>query len=645
MSDRTQKKALAYANQALFWLCVVNYLNYIDRFILAAVLGSVKKDLSLSDFQAGLLATAFMIPYIFTAPIWGWCADRFHRPKLLSFGVMLWSFATVISGKATHFISMALSRFTLGIGESAFTISAPAYLTDFFPPQRHGRALAYFSTALPVGAALGYILGGVLSEQFSWRFAFIVVGLPGLVAAFMLWFLPEPKKDFKVEHRSAGVRDLLKELWSRNDYKIAVLGYCAYTFTVGGLAHWMPSFLQRDFSLSELHANLYFGSAAVGAGLVGTLLGGYLGDRLNEKVGNGHLKISCFSMFLSLPFFYLTVTAHTLSGFMLGLILTEFFLFFSTSPINVVILSNVSEKYRSSAMAFAVLACHILGDAISSPIIGAISDQTGSLRMGMMICLPFILLCAVLWGVGYIILWKPIDWPVNAFELPKLQMHRGFHITGIRENTLEAFCEAKKQGARMIELDVQLSKDGEAIVFHDENLLRMSGEDVKISNLTSEEIKSRVAAPTLLEVLTNPLIPEYINIEIKSGKVKDFGLEKAVARAVVTAKVEKRVLFSSFNPFSLRRMSRLLPNVPRALLASEEKDPKNKVYLRKLWLADFSRAHMLNLEQKMLTEKRIFSFKNRGIKIAAWTVNNDIEAKRLLNLGVSSIISDEPIRI
>jgi len=387
------------AKKVLILLTAINYLNYIDRFILSAVLVSIKADLGLSDLQAGLLATAFMVPYMLTAPLFGWLGDTQNRSRILSLGAVVWSFATFWTGLAKSFNIMMISRFLLGLGESAFTTTSVPFLSDHFPAEKRGKILAIFSSALPVGAALGYVLGGILGTTVGWRAAFFIVGIPGFILAALMWRVPDPRVQDK-ENKFA-FRQALASLKKSKPYIWAVLGYCAYTFVVGGVAHWIPSYLQRTFSLTELSANTLFGGIAVGSGLVGTLAGGWLGDYLNRKTPGGHLRISSMSMLIALPCFWFCLNTDDLNIFIAMLVFTQFFFFLSTSPINVALIESIPAKFGNTAMAIAIFCCHILGDAISSPLIGYYSDMTGSLRQGVLICTPVILLASLFWWLGF----------------------------------------------------------------------------------------------------------------------------------------------------------------------------------------------------------------------------------------------------
>lgn len=387
------------ARKALALLTTINYLNYIDRFILSAVLLSIKVDLNLSDFQAGLLATAFMVAYMFTSPLFGWMGDTKKRTWILAGGALLWSIASLMTGWASTFAILALSRFILGFGESAFTTVSTPYISDFYPSSRRGRALAIFSSGLPVGAALGFVLGGLLGQWVGWRHAFMIVGFPGIILAGLVLTLPDPKQ--KGPTLEFNYRKIVKELAKIKTYVWTTLGYCAYSFVVGGVAHWVPTYLQRTYNLDQMKANMLFGGIAVGSGLVGTLLGGQIGDRWAAKSGTGgHLKLSAISMALAAPFFVGTIYAPNISSLVFFLVFTQLFFFLSTSPISVSLIEAVPNHARTTAMAIAIFLCHILGDAISSPLIGLISDLTGSLQLGMAVCIPMILVSAFCWMKG-----------------------------------------------------------------------------------------------------------------------------------------------------------------------------------------------------------------------------------------------------
>ncbi len=231
-------------------------------------------------------------------------------------------------------------------------------------------------------------------------------------------------------------------------------------------------------------------------------------------------------------------------------------------------------------------------------------------------------------------------WPSNGLVLPRLQAHRGYWKEGAQENTLDAFRAAKKKGALMFECDVRLSKDQVPVIFHDTDLNRLAGRANLVKDLTALELKQLVQAPTLQETLTDPGVPRFVNIELKSREKLDDPLERKVAEVINQTRAHSRVLFSSFNPMSLYRISLHLPEVPRALLVTEEDDPENSILLKKMLLAPLIRIHLLHLDHKMVTEESMKIWQRQQVPVAVWTVNGKTEIQKYQKLGVISVITD-----
>src|SRR5262245_32138235 len=168
------------ATYGLVLLTLLNFFNYIDRFILASVLPRVKTDLVLSDFQLGLLSNGFLVAYFLTSPLFGRLGDRGSRTKLVAAGVAAWSVATALAGFARSFGQLFSARAFVGVGEAAYATISPSLMSDYFPKETRGRAFAIFYVAVPVGAAVGFVLGGLIEHAFGWRAAFYAVGFPGI---------------------------------------------------------------------------------------------------------------------------------------------------------------------------------------------------------------------------------------------------------------------------------------------------------------------------------------------------------------------------------------------------------------------------------------------------------------------------------
>ncbi len=631
----------------LFFLTLINLFNYLDRYILVALSPAIKRDLGLSDTQVGFLTTAFMVSYFLISPLFGWLGDRKPRLKLMAFGVGIWSLATAVCGFGQNAAQLFGGRIFVGVGEAAYASISPAVLRDLFPKAICGRIFAIFFMAIPVGSALGYLLGGILEKSVGWRAAFLVAGLPGLLLALGLLFLNEPKRgafDEGVDQdRKIPLLELAKALAQNSNYLLTVFGYCAYTFVVGGVAVWIPHYVERYLGVSAASGNMAFGAITVVAGFLGTMVGGAWADRWAARSGDGYLKLSALSMFAAFPVYLVVLATRNFGVFCVATFFLEFFLFLSTSPVNAQIVNCVSPRMRASACAIAIFAIHLLGDGFSAPLVGAISDRS-SLLQGMMLFSAVIVISGAIWSWKVVAEWEPAPWPVGAFKLPRAQCHRGFHLNGAKENTLEAFRAAAHAGAEMIELDVRLSSDGIAVVIHDADAFRVSGKAGAVSALTAAELKKIAQAPSLSEVLEDGECRGMLmNVELKHlGGGRNQELVRAVVAAVHAADAGKRVLFSSFNPLMLRAISFCLPEAPRALLATRDPDPDNKIYLRRMWLAFLARPHMLNYDGRYLTASLARSLASRKVPLAVWTIDNPLEARKFLAMGAQSIISSLP---
>ncbi len=376
------------AGIALAILTTINFLNYIDRYVPASVFEPIKHELHLTDTELGWTLSAFMITYAITSPIFGRLGDLFTRKYVISAGVALWSFATAGAGLARSFWHLFLPRSLVGIGEASYASIAPAIITDFSEEKHRGRALAIFYAAIPAGSALGFVIGGQLAERFGWRTAFFVVGLPGLLFALLALAIREPKRGATdranvPRNPVPSLRETYRMLWSNRTYVVVTLGFIAYTFAMGGLVGWMPAFLERYDNMSTARSNELFGTLTVIAGFVGTFVGGFLGDYLLRFTRYAYLWVSGLCMFLGAPVAVAALTSRGPEFFLPAIFLAEFFLFLNTGPLNAVVLGCVPAQIRATAMAVNIFFIHALGDAISPPVIGMLSDRFGLLRATM----------------------------------------------------------------------------------------------------------------------------------------------------------------------------------------------------------------------------------------------------------------------
>ena len=384
---------------ALALLTALNLLNYTDRYVLAGAQPLVQRAFHVNDERIGSLTFAFFIVYMLAAPLTGWLGDRFPRKPLIIAGALLWSVLTLSTALVHTFGELYLRHALVGIGEASFCIFAPALLSDYWPPERRNRILTIFYLSLPIGAAMGYILGGTLGQAYGWRAPFYVSAAPGLVVAMLVWiFLREPARGASELLAIKPDRATLAGLTRNAAYWTATLGMAMMTFTLGGISVWMPTFLYRYGHSSLAGAGQILGAITVVDGIAGTWLGGWLAQRWLRRNKAALYLLSGWSVLLAAPFALLTFYGPR-PLMVPCLAVAEFLLFLNTGPLNAAIVNAVDAPIRSTAIALELFMIHALGDAPSPRIIGWISDHS-SLRAGLAVTLVTLLVSGALLFTG-----------------------------------------------------------------------------------------------------------------------------------------------------------------------------------------------------------------------------------------------------
>lgn len=391
----------------LFILTGINLFNFLDRQVLAAVLVPVQKELLLSDGQAGWLGTAFMIGYFITSPIFGWLGDRAERKWLIAAGIFVWSLGTVFTGFAETFTIMVAFRILVGVGEASYATVSPTLISDAFGAVKRNNALTIYYVAIPVGAALGYIMGGLVAAHWGWRYAFIWAGVPGLALALvMLPFAEVPRAEAggaSASHPLPGLREIF-HLILIPEYFLVVAGYTAYTFALGAFAYWGPSFLQRVHGVAGSQAATFFGLVLVVAGLGGTLIGGFAATLWQKRNPAGYAWTLTLSVLLAVPLAFGAFLATSTAWSMGCLAATMFLVFLPTGPVNTLILETTPANLHASAMAISIFAIHLFGDLWSPELVGRLADALGGNLQRAVLVLPLALLVAA--GFWLALVWR-----------------------------------------------------------------------------------------------------------------------------------------------------------------------------------------------------------------------------------------------
>lgn len=428
------------ARAALVLLLLINLFNYIDRQVLATVVDYIQASLfpktggsaspllqNLQDWCGahlgfkpelaliGVLGMAFMVVYMIGAPVFGRLAERYSRWTLVGVGVILWSLASGASGLAGGFFALLLTRCFVGVGEAAYGPVAPVLISDLYPVKMRGQVLAWFYMAIPVGSALGFVIGdmvarssiGAWGEQAlgihaeSWRWAFYLVVIPGVVLGLWSFFMKEPPRgqaDLGQGARATKVNWRTYLVFLRTpSYVFCTLGMTAMTFAMGGIAFWMAYYLKQKPGHPEAVKTI-FGTVTVVAGLSATLLGGWVGDKLRARIPGSYFFVSGLGMLAGFPFMLLTVNS-TFPMIWVWLFITCFCLFFNTGPTNTILANVTHPAIRAAGFALNILVIHTFGDVTSPVIIGIISDRYNMTTAFMVVSVMF-LVAGVLWLAG-----------------------------------------------------------------------------------------------------------------------------------------------------------------------------------------------------------------------------------------------------
>jgi len=389
------------ARYALLLLTALNFFNYVDRNVLFAVQPLIQSEFKIDDAKMGFLTTAFFICYMVAAPLIAPLADRYPRRWIMAAGAVVWSLATLLSALTNNYDELLLRHLIVGIGEATFVVISPAFLSDLFTETIRGRIMGFFYLSLPVGSAVGYVMGGYLGHHYGWRTPFLVGAIPGLILALGLMFVREPERGASDQLPVTAERGTIQGLFRNKAYWTVSLGMAMMTFAVGGMQVWMPTFLTRVRGVPLDRANLVFGGMTVVAGTVATLFGGWLGDRLLRRTHAAYLIVAAAGMILSIP---AVVAAIYLTGSVMyaAILIGEFLILLNTAPLNAALVNSVAAPIRATALAVNLFTIHLLGDAFSPTLIGYISDRT-NLQMGMVAMIVAVALSGgvLLYGVQF----------------------------------------------------------------------------------------------------------------------------------------------------------------------------------------------------------------------------------------------------
>ncbi|XP_024537460.1 probable sphingolipid transporter spinster homolog 2 isoform X1 [Selaginella moellendorffii] len=429
----------------LVLFCVINLLNYVDRGVIASngVNGApgnytcraneacshgsgIQGEFKLSNFQDGVLSSAFMGGLLVASPIFAELTKSCNPFRLIGVGLSVWTFATAGCGFSVGFWSIASFRLLVGVGEASFVSLAAPFIDDYAPPEQKSRWLSYFYMCIPVGVALGYVFGGVVGSLLHWRAAFFLealIMLPFAVFGFvsapinlmsnsnddLYTLIDEEQSTVENSERSAkrpglsklkGVLYDFRDLFQNKVYMINVLGYIAFNFVLGAYSYWGPKAGEAIYQMKS--ADLIFGGVTMLCGVIGTFVGGAVLDFIGSSIRNG-FKLLALSTIVGGVGCMLAFSSRNVVLFIFLFAVAELFLFATQGPVNQLNLQSVPQELRALAMATSTVLIHVLGDVPSSPLVGLVEDKLHNWRSTALILTSIYFLAAAFWLWGFLL--------------------------------------------------------------------------------------------------------------------------------------------------------------------------------------------------------------------------------------------------
>ncbi len=358
-------------------LCAVNLLNYIDRATIPALLEPIRRDFGATDAQMGIMGVAFLATYATLPPLFGWLGDRVPRTAVISASAAFWSLATGATALVRRVWQLAAMRAAVGVGEASYMANSPSLIMDIFPPAQRGRAMSVFYTASPAGAAVGVAAAGVLAAHFGWRSACLMVGLPGLLVA---WLVLRQREPVRGQMDISPPPPIRRSLWTtflalvRNrPFVLFTLAYGGSVFTQNAVEYWLPAVLNRDKAIPLAASSSLYGAVGLIAGICGPLVGAAIADARRRRDPNAYANVAAvMALLLTVPVLGITLSAARVPLF--ANVFGEAFIGnASVGIIMTLIVGAAAPEMRSIATAVALTACHLIGDIASIPLVGAAS--------------------------------------------------------------------------------------------------------------------------------------------------------------------------------------------------------------------------------------------------------------------------------
>jgi MFS family permease len=391
--------------RVLLLLLFAYIFNFIDRNIIGVLAVPIRAEFGLDDKALGTLGVAFGIFYAAIAIPIAWLADRKSRVNIIAAAVALWSLFTAACGLVQTFTQLVVARMGVAVGEAGGIAPSYALISDYYPRDRRSRALAFFSLGIPIGSALGVFFGGWLASHLDWRMAFIIIGLLGLPAALLIKLgVPEPVRgqfDSAAPVAAPPLATVGATLARNPSFWLLSFGAASGSILGYGLIFWLPSFFNRSFGLPLEQVGWFYGSIVLVGGVLGTWLGGVIGDKVGPKRPAAYALIPAICFTITAPTFALGLFAPNLIAAWILFTIGQMLALAWLGPVISAVQHIVVPSMRATASASFLFINNLIGIAFGIYFLGWLSDLMqaahgeASLQYSILYGLGFYLLAAV----------------------------------------------------------------------------------------------------------------------------------------------------------------------------------------------------------------------------------------------------------
>ena len=376
---QTEEKSGAYAWYALALLTIVSLLNYLDRTLIYILFTPIKREMSFTDFELALLGTtSFVIFFTVLGVPFGRLADRSSRKNMIAAGLAVWSLFSGLTGFANGFWSLFFCRLMVGVGEATLGPAALSLLSDYFPPRMRASVQSIYASGITIGGGLAFFLGGWIGMRYGWRYAFYFLGFPGLIFAVLVYLLKEQKRGRTEVSAPKYTSDDWKLLLRSVPLRYHYAGYGLFAVAANSLSIWAPTFFTRVHGYSIQTLGIVAGLTSLTFGIAGTLLGGFLADRLRRFGPGGRMRLGAVSSLLAIPFWIILLFSNSVPWLLLAnaILLALSLMWIAPSMADV---HEMTGPYlRGLGIGVFVCLVHIAAYGIGSPLIGKLNDLFGA---------------------------------------------------------------------------------------------------------------------------------------------------------------------------------------------------------------------------------------------------------------------------